>query len=155
MNSSHHDKIIFSIRTSNVAIHTIKLILIHFVTIALLKYFFALLLLRCLAFWKKIAELKTPISYFIHKLIHHSVWYCWISITKIVKFIFFFWRKLASYSLLLLMIFTPILPDYKSFSLYTYDKTTFKKTQSFLTLCCRRSMVYFIHHWQQYNLKHR
>ena len=124
-------KKIISLRTSNVAIHTIKLILIYFVTIALLKYFFALLLLRCLAFWKKIAELKTPINHFIHKLTHYSVWYCWISITKIVKSIFFFWRKLASYSLLLLMIFTPILPVYKSLACILVIKLLTKKLKVF------------------------
>ena len=42
--------------------------------------------------WGKIAkftEMKNRIDYFIHKMIHHYVWYCWITTTKTVTSILF------------------------------------------------------------------
>ena len=95
-----------------------------------------------LAFWeirKKIAALKNPINYFIHKMIHHSLWYYWIKTTKTVKSIFFLEKatSLASF-LLQLTIFTPISLAYKSFSSDTSDKTTFHITSSCLTVCWRK-----------------
>ena len=95
-----------------------------------------------LAFWeirKKIAALKSPINYFIHKMIHHSLWYYWIKTTKTLKSIFFLEKatSLAS-SLLQLTIFTPISLAYKSFSWDTSDETTFHITSSCLTVCWRK-----------------
>ena len=83
------NKTIISIYKSNMAIHTIKLSLIYFVTITLFEYFSALLLLKSLGNMKKSTKLKNPINYFIHKIIHHSAWYCWVTKMKAVKSIFF------------------------------------------------------------------
>ena len=93
---------------------------------------------------KEFAELNNPINYFIHKMIHHSAWYCWNTTTKTTKNKSFPWRKLASSTDHL----------HKSFSLDTCDKTTFQITSSCWTVCWRKAVLYFTHHRQQYNLKH-
>ena len=93
---------------------------------------------------KEFAELNNPINYFIHKMIHHSAWYCWNTTTKTTKNKSFPWRKLASSTDHL----------HKSFSLDTCDKTTFQITSSCWTVYWRKAVLYFTHHRQQYNLKH-
>ena len=114
------DKIIISLRTSNVAIHTIKLILIYFVTITLFKYFSALLSLdedkiRWLTFWEIWKKFQNWRISSIISFIKWSIILCDIAGLQHKKqWNPFFCVEKASwlFSLLLLMIFTLILPAY-------------------------------------------
>ena len=81
---------------------------------------------------KKFAELKNPINYFIRKMIHHSVWYFWVTTTKTKKSIFFSWRKLASFTD---DLHCSIYITYLSHSAY---KSNFQITSSCLTVCWKK-----------------
>ena len=85
------------------------------------------------------------IIYFINKMIHRSVRYCWVTTTKSVKFIFlsaslFFWRNSKSLlvisltSKLLLFIFTQLYFSFYCSVLLFYFSNNFKLIDSLVSI---------------------